>query len=605
MTRLRIPRAAATQIDTVALLEGELVHDTTNDNLRLGDGATLGGKRLVDAATDVTISTAMTPVVQAASISAAMELLDQGAFTATGTTTARSLADRFAEFVRPEDFGAVGDGTTDDTTAVQAALDSMSAGDCLLLRPGAVYSVQNVKLPTVTATWDVATGIACIGGRATIKARSGGDNDYLVAGKKWITATKTDFSNEPWHFENVIFDANSIAEWAVILKTYWGKYLNCDFINGTVGGCKLTRQNQDGSAIDSGALNPENSWIGCRFYNNATYGFRNEGTAADDTAASTDCDMTNCSFDGNSATDYNIYMGSAGGWHLSSNHTYASTTAGLYVLDCGMSACIESNEFEDLVIVVDVGAYGFARIGPSNFFRVGLRYDGKDDTGAETLVVQGNSFHQVVAGAKAQCTLNDNARSAKRLMGVNNTFQHATPYVRGGSAAGVLEIRGGYSVDGGGPLDAVLYDNGASEGPYFDIVRDSASPTSSDGLGVLRFRGRDSAGNLQEYGGARAVIGSATDGAENARLELFLTRAGVRQVGLTFGGGLYSGTGASDPGFGAINMSTAYYVAGTKVVGAQGAAVADASGGATVDTEARAALNALLARLRAHGLIAT
>lgn len=45
----------------------------------------------------------------------------------------------------------------------------------------------------------------------------------------------------------------------------------------------------------------------------------------------------------------------------------------------------------------------------------------------------------------------------------------------------------------------------------------------------------------------------------------------------------------------------------TKVVGAQGAAVADAAGGVVVDIEARAALNGLLARVRAatgHGLIA-
>jgi len=48
-----------------------------------------------------------------------------------------------------------------------------------------------------------------------------------------------------------------------------------------------------------------------------------------------------------------------------------------------------------------------------------------------------------------------------------------------------------------------------------------------------------------------------------------------------------------------------YSVAGTQVVAAQGAAVSDASGGATVDTEARAAINALLARCRAHGIIAT
>ena len=44
---------------------------------------------------------------------------------------------------------------------------------------------------------------------------------------------------------------------------------------------------------------------------------------------------------------------------------------------------------------------------------------------------------------------------------------------------------------------------------------------------------------------------------------------------------------------------------GIVVVGTQGAAVSDASGGSTVDVEARAAINDLLARCRAHGLIAT
>lgn len=53
-----------------------------------------------------------------------------------------------------------------------------------------------------------------------------------------------------------------------------------------------------------------------------------------------------------------------------------------------------------------------------------------------------------------------------------------------------------------------------------------------------------------------------------------------------------------------VDVSARYEVGGTKVVGAQGAAVPDAVGGITIDTEARAALNALLARLRAHGLIA-
>lgn len=44
---------------------------------------------------------------------------------------------------------------------------------------------------------------------------------------------------------------------------------------------------------------------------------------------------------------------------------------------------------------------------------------------------------------------------------------------------------------------------------------------------------------------------------------------------------------------------------GNQVVGGRLAAVADPSGGTVVDSEARAAVAAILARLRAHGLIAS
>ena len=63
--------------------------------------------------------------------------------------------------------------------------------------------------------------------------------------------------------------------------------------------------------------------------------------------------------------------------------------------------------------------------------------------------------------------------------------------------------------------------------------------------------------------------------------------------------GTYSFSATGDEG--KINAQIAYYVNGTKVIGTQGAAVADATGAGDVVAQ----LNSLLAKLRTHGLIAT
>jgi polygalacturonase len=87
--------------------------------------------------------------------------------TATGSTTARSLPDRFADVVNVKDFGAKGDGVTDDTAAIQAANNS---GAYAITFPAGIYLANNINMNT---SWQMADG-------AFIKYNGSSYSDYIV-----------------------------------------------------------------------------------------------------------------------------------------------------------------------------------------------------------------------------------------------------------------------------------------------------------------------------------------------------------------------------------------------------------------------------------------
>ena len=66
--------------------------------------------------------------------------------TATGSTTARNVADRFAEVRNVKDFGAQGDGATDDATAIQAAITAAETNGGIVYFPDHATYVINSGL---------------------------------------------------------------------------------------------------------------------------------------------------------------------------------------------------------------------------------------------------------------------------------------------------------------------------------------------------------------------------------------------------------------------------------------------------------------------------
>jgi hypothetical protein len=63
---------------------------------------------------------------------------------ATGSTTSRTLANRFADVVNVKDFGAVGDGVADDTAAIQAAINfAASRNGGYVSIPAGVYKISS------------------------------------------------------------------------------------------------------------------------------------------------------------------------------------------------------------------------------------------------------------------------------------------------------------------------------------------------------------------------------------------------------------------------------------------------------------------------------
>lgn len=162
----------------------------------------------------------------------ANKIATEDAVIATGSTEARTLPDRFADVVNVKDFGAKGDGVTDDTTSIQAAIDfASSRGGDIVYFPAGTY-IQNDSLV-------IRNGVRLVGAGdwiTTIKKASGMNKDAIISENFDTLKDLDDQQTSP------LFP----RDMGIVGMTLQGQYLSGDvtvpgnsYINTDGGGIKI------------------------------------------------------------------------------------------------------------------------------------------------------------------------------------------------------------------------------------------------------------------------------------------------------------------------------------------------------------------------------
>lgn len=117
-------------------------------------------------------------------------------------------------------------------------------------------------------------------------------------------------------------------------------------------------------------------------------------------------------------------------------------------------------------------------------------------------------------------------------------------------------------------LSLISNDAGATQANGVRFFRNSASPAANDTISGLEFHGENTSAAEIDYA---AIFGSMTDptaASEDGRISFFTQVAGTLSGRMAIVAGLTL-NGAADEGVGTVNVTSGYYVNGTKVLGAR------------------------------------
>mgnify|MGYP007071577223 CR=1 FL=1 len=176
------------------------------------------------------------------------------AVTAAGSTTARTLAARFGDMLSPEDFGAVGDGSTDDKTPLTNWLNAVMASSSRCgYMPAKTYAISGA-LPNITVSGVTIVGagpssshdVGSAGGTILKAITNSGFTMMTVAPTEGASAQRLDSVR----IIGVSFNCNSLAAKGLLVKSVFRGEFDVYAQEATTSGFELDVATTLGEAKD-------------------------------------------------------------------------------------------------------------------------------------------------------------------------------------------------------------------------------------------------------------------------------------------------------------------------------------------------------------------
>jgi len=326
--------------------------------------------------------------------------------TSTGSTTARTLAERFSEIKNVKDFGAKGDGVTNDTAAVEAAMAAVPSTGGRVFFPNGTYLVKDVEIPAVSEIelyGDSGRSWTETGG-AQLKALDG-TVSFLLANTNYAQSSGT--AGPPLVIRNLRFNGDDLATDCLILTNFQSEVSDCHIFGATRDGLQLSCSMANGATISNNNVNSR--VLGCKIQDNGRYGMNLRSDLFQDKV--TDVNAENNIIHNNG--DDGVNCDSSGGLTFFGNRVFSNDGWDMDILKAGPGVIILSNHFgaQNTETIVEWG------VSVSRQAAVAIRSIGT----TRTALLANNRIAGVVY------VLEGSSATDARLMSAGNVYQNTEP----------------------------------------------------------------------------------------------------------------------------------------------------------------------------------